>query len=230
MANEHQTPRTRQKRAHKAPAQNTRARNIREQPARARVGRRVRSDAPWIAILCLTSAFQFFRGAPADGAVFLGAAVVLTLDVLGLLRFTRSWRSPRTVVAYSVGVILVALLTFLPRYSFADGVIVAGVGLTLIPFAWPNPAADASAEQSRERSQSRAIRWAAILWSALGLALCAWEVSSFFLGMPSADAVYAHPALSDLIGPPLDNPLFRAAGIAVWLIGGAALMRRGHTR
>ncbi|MEO8907337.1 MAG: hypothetical protein ABI310_04590, partial [Microbacteriaceae bacterium] len=104
-----------------------------------RTAERVRSDTPWIAILCLTAAFQFFRGAPADGAVFLGAAVVLALDLLGLLRFTRAWCSPRTIVAYSVGVVLVALLAFLPRYSFADGVIVIGVGLTLIPFTWPNP-------------------------------------------------------------------------------------------
>ncbi|WP_308465727.1 hypothetical protein [Rathayibacter soli] len=226
---------------------------------RAQIAQRMRADVPWIAILCLTSAFQFFRGAPADGAVFVGAALALTLDTFGLLRFARLARTPRTVVAFSVGVILVAFLTFLPRFSFADGVIVVGVGVTLIPFAWSEPAERASADRTptdraqsdqaptdraqsdrarpdraqagaRNESPARAIRRAAILWSAMAVTLCLWEIGSFFLGMPSAAAVFAHPALSDLIVPLMNNPIGLAAGAALWLLGGAALLHRGRPR
>jgi hypothetical protein len=201
----------------------------------ALIGFRTRHDAPWIGILGLTSCFQFFRGAPADGAVFLAAALALTLDTLGALRFAHTARMPRRLVAFSVGAIIVALLTLLPRYSFADGVIIAGIGLTLIPFAWPNPLVErvrvpGTADPRAEAASAwpRPLRRAAILWSALGVALCLWELGSFFLGMPSAEAEFAHPPLSDLIGPVLDNPLARAAGAALWLAGGAALLRRGR--
>jgi len=220
---------------------------------RARIVARLHSDWPWIGILALTSGFQFFRGAPADGVVFLLAAAALVLDVAGLLRFARTAQLPRRTVGFSVGAVVVALLTMLPRYSFADGVIVAGIGLTLIPFAWPDPAArtresseravaadaadadaaDADAADPEEAvvdAPTRAVRRAAILWSALGVALCLWELGSFFLGLPSPAAQYAHPALSDLIGPPMDNPIVRAAGAALWLLGGAALLRRGRER
>lgn len=195
----------------------------------ARIRTRTLRDAPWIGILALTSGFQFFRGAPADGVVFAAAAAALTLDLTGVLRFARTaWLPPR-VVAFSVGVVIVALLAMLPRYSFADGVIVAGIGLSVIPFAWPNHASTSvDVSPAGSGAPSRAIRRAAILWSMLGVALCLWELSSFFLGMPSPTAEYEHPPLSDIIGPLLDDPFGRAVGAALWLLGGAALLRRGR--
>ncbi|TAM66174.1 MAG: hypothetical protein EPN48_17675 [Microbacteriaceae bacterium] len=234
MASEHQTPRTRKTRAKKA-----QTKSARSQSARSHIAGRLRADSPWIGILGLTSIFQFIRGAPTDGVVFLGASLLLVLDALGLLRFAHAVRTPRTIVTYSVGVFVVALLALLPRYGLADGVIVVGVGITLIPFAWSDPAAPTSADRPRHGSARDggakdtpfpAVRRAAILWSGLAIALCLWEVGSFFLGMPSPAATYAHPALSDLIDPLLNNPLGLAAGAAVWILGGAALMRRGRPR
>lgn len=196
----------------------------------ARIGSRARDDAPWIGILALTSAFQFFRGAPADGVIFAAAALALTVDLTGLLRFARTARMPRRLAAFSLGIVIVALLTLLPRYSFADGVIVVGIGLTLIPFAWPNRSAGPSDDPSTPPANGwpRPLRRAAILWSALGVALCLWELGSFILGMPSPTAEYAHPPLSDLIDPLLENPIGRGIGAALWLLGGAALLRRGR--
>jgi hypothetical protein len=108
-------------------------------------------------------------------------------------------------------------------------VIVVGIGLSIIPFAWPNHASSSTdASVARPDTPSRAIKRAAVLWSILGVSLCLWELGSFFLGMPSPTAEYAHPPLSDLIGPLLDDPFGRAVGAALWLLGGAALLRRGR--
>jgi hypothetical protein len=194
----------------------------------ARIRARTVRDAPWIGILALTSGFQFFRGAQADGLWFAAAAAALALDLTGARRFARTPRLPPRVVAFSVGVVIVALLTLLPRYSFADGVIVVGIGLSVIPFAWPNPVDAPAAAPAVADAPSRAIRRAAILWSILAVALCMWELGSFLLGMPSPSAEYAHPPLSDLIGPLLDDPFWRTVGVTLWVLGGAALLRRGR--
>lgn len=237
MASDQQTPRARGSRA---PAARRRRRHARSAHPQRRLlapvplRRWLRDDAPWIAILCLTSGFQFFRGAPADGAVFVAAALALALDSLGLLRFLGSARFPRAAVGYTIGAAIVVVIAALPRFSIAAGVIVAGVGLAVIPFAWSDPARHSAPRRpqgSREAgSPPRAIRRAAILWSGLAVALCLWEMTAFFLGMPSAAAQYAHPALSDVIMPLLGNPLSLGAGTALWLLGGAALLRRGRPR
>lgn len=201
----------------------------------------LREDAPWITILCLTSGFQFFRGAPLDGAVFAAAAIALGLANLGLLQFVGSTRVARPVLGYAVGALIVVVVALLPRFSLADGVIVIGVGLTAIPFAWSDQGrwppytrakngAVSGTDRASGHSPTRALRRAAILWSALAVALCLWELTAFFLGMPSAAAEYAHPALSDLIMPLLANPLSLGVGTALWLLGGAALLRRGCPR
>ena len=67
-----------------------------------------------------------------------------------------------------------------------------------------------------------------MLWAAAGVALCLWELASFFLAMPSPAAESAHPPLSDLIDPIFANPLGRAGCAALWLLAGAALLRRGR--
>jgi hypothetical protein len=184
----------------------------------------VRSDAPWIAILALTAFFQFLRGAPVDGVIFLAVALALVADATGLLR-----RLPlrphvvRRATTVVVVIVLAVLLTALPRYSVADGVIVAAVGVTALLLAWPGD------DRARDRPQARAgVRRAAMLWATLGVLTCLWEVTMFFLGMPSPEAEYAHPPLSDLVGPLLDNPVLRFLLVVAWLAGGAALLRRGR--
>jgi len=46
--------------------------------------------------------------------------------------------------------------------------------------------------------------------------------------MPSPAAEFEHPPLSDLIEPLVANPFGRAACAALWLLAGAALLRRGR--
>lgn len=205
---------------------------------------RSRADLAWIGIPLLTSVFQFIRDAPTDGAVFLGVGLVLLADRYGLLRFSRSLPVPRRALVVGGGLVVFLLLTVLPRYSIADGVIVAAIGLSVLPYAWTHgrvasvetssaEAARDSAELTRRHPPPRdparhGLHRSAVLWAILGIALCLWELGSFFLGMPSPTAEYAHPPLSDLIDPLLDPPLGRAICVALWLLGGAALLRRGR--
>jgi hypothetical protein len=72
------------------------------------------------------------------------------------------------------------------------------------------------------------MRRAATLWACVGIAVCLWELTMFFLGA-YVDR-YAFPALSDLLDPLLDRPIGRILFAAAWLVGGVALMRRGQGR
>jgi len=198
------------------------------------VGARLRTNAAWIGILALTSGFQFFRGAPMDGMVFGVAAALLIGDVFGLLSFVRiPSPRPRRWVSIAAGVVLTLLLTFLPRYSIADGIILVAIGLTLMPFVWADPPARMQEESTEQQDATTdatrvAIRRAALLWSAVGVLLCLWELGSFFLAMPSPAAEFRHPPLSDLIDPIMNNPFGRLACVALWLLAGVGLLRRGR--
>lgn len=212
---------------------------------------RAKTSAAWVAILAITAGFQFFRGASIDGTVFTVAAIALIVDIIGLpARF--AFRPPRVRKGVVVGAcaLTAAALVLLPRYSVADAVIVVAVGLAVVPFMWAIPSGrgedapgrldDARSERETGRLERhakdaadpeaarRAVRHAALLWAALGIALCLWEMTAFFLGMPSPRAEWAHPPLSDLIGPMLSNPIGRAVCVVLWLGGGVALLRRGR--
>lgn len=185
----------------------------------------MRHAVPWIGILFLTGAFHFFRGAPVDGVIFLLAGLALTTDALGLLgRPLTSWRLSARV-AVPLGLLAGVILAAAPRYGVADTVTVSLLGLILLPAVWPQPDASPADDEQRETA---GIRRAGILWSCVGVVGCLWEVLAYFLGLPSVAAEYTHPPLSDLIGPLLDTMPGRAICVALWLLGGYALLRRGR--
>ncbi|WP_298227230.1 hypothetical protein [Gryllotalpicola sp.] len=173
----------------------------------------------------MTSFFQYFRGAAADGTVFLVCGLALAADMAGLLdrfdRVTGSFEPP--LGAGVAGAVAFAIaLSLLPEFSAAAGILVIMVGLVAIPLIWPG--GDMSVETDN------AIRRAALLWSSLVVALCLWELANFFLGHSSARADWNHPALSDLLRPLWTAPVLRGFGVAIWLLGGYALVRRGKER
>lgn len=202
---------------------------------RRQVAARLRMDWWWIAILVICGSFQIYRGAPVDGVFFLGAGLALLADAAGWLGALDSYRLPRVrrAVAVTLGVIVVAIITFAPQWGLADLVVVGVVGATALIVAWRND--DTSAMQTPEERSAdessalqRAMRRSAVLWAAAGIFLCLWELFMFFLARPSAAAEAAHPVLSDLIDPIAANPLGRAVCAAVWIVSGVALLRRGR--
>lgn len=182
----------------------------------------IRSAAhPWTFILVVTGLFQVFRGAPVDGAFFLGIAVLLVADAFGLVTIPGR-RMPRRAVMFGSAVIVGTLMVLAPRHGFVEGLIVSAVGLSVLIFAWPNPETTSPAVSP--------LRRAAIVWSILGVALALWELTSFILGLPSPEAAFRHPSISLLLDPVLDTLEGRIGFTTLWLISGIALLRRGRER
>ena len=213
----------------------------RRKPQRAAAARRIRFAARlrrdwwWIAILVLCGSFQIYRGAPIDGAFFLAAGVALLADAAGWLTLLDRYPLPRLRLAAQValGAIVVAVITFAPQWGVADLAVVCVVGTTALIVAWRGdgmPTTDLRPERADDEAEAvrHAVRRSAVLWAAAGVFLCLWELSSFFLAMPSAAAENAHPPLSDLIDPIVANPAGRAVCATLWIVGGAALLRRGR--
>lgn len=200
-------------------------------PAPASPGpRRVRVEVVtrlvWIGVLLLTSLFHYIRDAPVDGVIYTAGAMVLALDGLGWLHIPLRLRPDRDTARRRLlaGVLIaVASLTLAitPLYSGADTAIVVGLGVLLLPIAW------AERPGSGAATDARALRRAAVLWSAVIAAGCLWEVGAFFLGRGTPGGITDFPALSDLTDPLLAWPPARAVLVACWLLGGYALVRRG---
>ncbi len=190
-----------------------------------RSSRLLRIIAPWTAILLVTGAFHFYRGAPVDAVVYLAVAAALIVDALGWLRGAPSFRLPPTAATIGVSVVLGALLVISPRHGVVDGVVVTGIGLTVLPLAWSGVPRGTG---RRGRTDETAIRRTALAWALLGVGGCLWEVASFLLGLPGPAAEYAHPALSDLLDPFIEWAPGRILFVAAWLAGGIALLSRGR--
>ncbi len=176
---------------------------------------------PWTVILVATGLFQVFRGAPVDGAFFLLLAAVLVVDELGLVALP-AVRTPRLAVLAATAIVLGTLMVLAPRHGLVEGLIVSGIGLTVLLLAWPDP---------RPADAARApLRRAGILWAVVAVAACLIEVVSFLLGVPSEAAKFAHPSISLLLDPALDTIEGRVVFTALWLVVGIALLRRGTRR
>jgi hypothetical protein len=185
----------------------------------------------WVGILVVTAVFHVVRGAPVDAAIFAVGAALLVLDQLRWLsvplrlRAERDTASRRIVAGVLIAVASVTL-ALTPLYGGADTAIVVGLGALLLPVAW----ADRGAAAVPGGMRRRALRRAAYLWSAVIAAGCLWEIAVFFLGRDLPDGEDRFPALSDLIDPLLAWPPARGLLVALWLLGGYALVRRGWRR
>lgn len=98
----------------------------------------------------------------------------------------------------------------------------------------PNAASPGTATpvEGAPDSMPSAIRRAAILWSVIAVTCCLWEVAAFLLGLPSPEAEFDHPSISDLLDPVLGTIQGRIAFTTLWLLVGVALLagaRSGDT-
>lgn len=197
-------------------------------PSRVLSGRdrhTITSALPWVAILIITGGFHLYREAVADGVIYLVVAGAVLLDAVGILRIersARSWQLPRGLLLGCSSILAVPLMVS-PLYGAMDTVVVAAIGVIVLILCWP--AVPPTAVRPQER---RARRRAAILWSCAGVVFCLWELSAYFLGRPSAAAQYAFPALSDLVDPIIQTIPGRIVLVALWFLGGIALVRRGR--
>jgi hypothetical protein len=191
-------------------------------------------SAPWIAIVALTAAVQFVRAAPLDGVVFCAVAAALLADALGILPqlgpVARPGALPVLVGALTAG----ALLALTPRHGVIDGIVLVGAGVAALATGWPGLRPAARPDHPRRRAprpgDATAVRRTAILWAAVGVATCLWELTSFVLQRVQPQQKAQHPAISDLLDPALDQLWFRALFVAGWIALGIALLARGGRR
>ena len=202
--------------------------SARSGPAATRIA--IVTRLAWLLVLAITAVFHVVRGAPVDAWIFLGGFVVIALDGLGWPRIPlrgipdRETLS-RRVVAYTLIGVAALTFAFAPLYGGVDTAIVVGLGVLLLPVVW---AGRPRASGPVDARATAAVRRAAIAWSAVIVAGCAWEIAVFFLGRSSPAAENDFPALSDLVDPAVAWPPARAALVVLWLAGGYALIRRGR--
>jgi hypothetical protein len=195
------------------------------QVSRRRINGFLRVVSPWTIILIITGCFHLFRGAIADGVIFLAVAVALIADAAGLFGFGRApapCRPPRVVLAVAAAVVGVPLL-LAPLFGIVDLFVLLAVGVVTLMIAWPDTSL---ASEDSDAARAPARRRAAVLWAWVALAFCIWELAAYLLGRPSVAAEYAFPAMSDLVDPAVASPSWRVILVAGWLAGGAALLRR----
>jgi len=180
--------------------------------------------AAWVVILVLTAGFQFYRGAVADGIVFLAMAVALIVDLTGIFPAfkSREWR-PSRIITVLVLAGAAAVLALTPRHGLPDEIVLIVSGVLVFLVAWPD-------HEVAEKEWNARMRRTAALWAGVGIAFCLWELTMYFLGTYVDSGRNAFPALSDLLDPLLQNPVGRVIFVAAWLLGGVALARRGRER
>ena len=208
-------------------SENTR---ITPEPGASTLGRSALRSAPWIAIVALTAAVQFVRAAPVDGVVFGLVAVALLADALGILPRIGPIARPGVLPVLSAALAAALLLALTPRHGVVDGIVLVGVGIAALIAAWTGVRPGREKTRGPRRGEAAAIRRTAILWAAVGVATCAWELTSFVFGRIVPEQKAQHPAISDLIDPALDQFWFRALFVVGWIALGIALLGRGGRR
>ena len=189
---------------------------------------------PWVAILALTAVVQFVRAAPVDGAVFTVIALALLADAAGLVPHVGALVAPGRAPVLAGAFAICLALAFSPRHGIVDGIVLVGVGVAALVGGWAGLRSRADADRDDEARDGHrrdgALRRTGILWAAVAVATCLWELTSFVLGRLLPEQKSQHPAISDLLDPALDQLWFRALFAAGWVALGIALLSRGGHR
>jgi len=171
-------------------------------------------DLP-VAALFLTSLAHWIRGAPADGVVFAGAAVLLLVtERHGTASDAFVATPPARLPGASliVAVALVALVFGRQTVPMFLTVVALGVGALVVE--WREPSLPARPVPRRGR-----------LWAALAISWCLWELVSFVYEQAAGGLSLTHPTMSDLVDPMLANRAVQALALGVWTAAGLALLR-----
>jgi hypothetical protein len=184
-------------------------------------------DLP-IPIAIIIGLVHFFRGAIADGVVFV--SIGLALAVAGI-RDRRKPAPPATLAPRrppglrwlalgAVGCLGYGVLVG----QWAPGSVPAMLavivpGVLILPLAWRvGPVSGAP--------RPGAGRWA---WGVVVVLACLWELNSFLRQPDPRTASYDHPTLSAILTPVFESPAVRSVLLAVWLAIGLWLARQLST-
>ena len=174
-----------------------------------------RSAHPAIVIVVITGCFHVYRGAPLDGAVFLGVG--------GWLALAES-RSPATSVDSRMAplsrrrvtwglVVVTGVLAVAPRYGLWDVLVVGLLGGSAVVLA-----------ATRGDVTPPIRRGAAWPYAVVGLVAALNELTAYLL-QTSRVAEWRHPAFSDVMDPLFAWAPTRGLLVLAWLAGGLWLLR-----
>lgn len=171
------------------------------------------------AILILTGCFHLYRGVPIEAVVFCGAGVAVVMNGMGWLPNPRSWSPPlpgpvRSVLLVGVGVLVIGML---PVKGIVETVVLAAIGATVMAVGWCQP--DTSTPVTPD-----GLRRTAYSWAVAGLCLCLTELFVYLLADPPLRED-EYPTLTYLLQPFVDQTVWRAVLLALWLAAGLALLR-----
>lgn len=178
----------------------------------------------WIAVLVLIGAVQVVRVQWFDAAVFFVAALAVALGPV--VPHTRHTRSPLHLAVLAVRAVAVGVAMLLvPSHGPAMKALVITIGVAAAALAWDGRAVRAPAAPT---AWTPGIRRLAVVWTAIVIAGCIWELAQFSLGLALPQGAWY--SLSELADPFFLTPLGKALFTAAWLASGVWLLRRGGRR
>ena len=215
-----------------------------EEGTSAGVRRWPASAVLWVVTLSVMCLFQFWRGAPIDGAIFGVIAVGLVVERVVRMRqsaaavpgesSTKRENPPTSAstrqLAIAIASALVAALVIIgaPRTGPVSIALIAGLGVAAIALVW-NRAERPNTISPESRRRSR------ITWASVGIALCLWEAVAYILSVAVPRGWIGFPTVSLLLEPAVNFDPTRALltvawlALGVWLIVASATPRSPRT-
>lgn len=175
-----------------------------------------------ILVLLLTSAFHFYRGAPADGGVYLLVAAVLILNAKKERLDTEARPgnvSGRPFHRWWLIVVLPLLATvvaFLPIGPWLV-IVLLGIGGGIMLLGWR--LAPKSGAVVNPRTSSPQLRNTALGMGAVVLFLCFWELWMYFTEHLNPAMESTYPPLTDLVEPAFQSTGTRWLLTLLWMTG-----------
>lgn len=182
------------------------------------------SPALWVLALAVMAAFQFWRGAPVDGALFTAFSVLLVAE-----RVSRSGRAhpsrrrawfPRpapTSALATIVAVAVAVFVFTPRNGIAATILASALGIAALVLVW-------APTDARRALPGGAVHRSRVLWAGIGIALCVWEAAAYVLSVTVPRGWIGFPTVSLLLEPAVEFGPSRVLLIGAWLLVGAWLV------
>ena len=195
---------------------------------------------PVVVVLLLIAFFTWISGKPLDGLLMLVVGVSLAWDTA---RRSRQGASPESGPAegspagagpppavarrrrllalawLAGGAVYAVVVGSFSRYSWPATVAVVGLGVAVVVTGWRGP-------RRPRPAPARLPRTGLVLWGAVLVTGCLWELWSL-LEQPSLTTdSYAHPTISTLTDPVLSTWAGRSLVLAGWLWLGWFLVER----